>query len=648
MGRSTRPILLILGVLLLVRLPFLTHPVQGDDFYYLAGAQHAQIDPLHPNHARYVFQGVEVDMRGHPHPPLNAWFLAGVLALRGDIDEVPFHTAYLLFSLIAVWAMWSLAKRFCARPVWATLFLIATPAFVVQGTSLEADLPLLAFWLAAIALWVRAVDQASPHWLVAAALCAALAAMAAYQSVALVPILLYYLWLHRRAWTLAWLAAFSPLFTILLWQAFERATSGAMPVTVLAGYFQTYNLHSLANKLKNAAALITHLSWLVFPALVLPRRRSTILICAGVAVAAALLDAHPLFWASFATGVGVLIANGANLFSTKEDAKFLTGWMFSFFAFALIIFFAGSARYLLPIVAPVAILAVNQFQNHTKLLLAAFLLQLTLSLGLATANFQHWDGYRKFVASLESSFPGKRVWINGEWGLRYYAEAAGALPMVRGQAVRPGDIILSSRLALPVSYTTGGGIQARLAEQNIGAALPFRLIALGSKSAYSSAAAGYRPFDLSVQPIDVVRADQVLERKPALSFVPMHAAAAESQIISGVYQLESNAWRWAGRRAVILLKTPAHPSMLEATFRVVDSAPGRRVSLSLEGALLAEQTYSTGGLYTLRSPAPVSSRNPSVTAIVTIDRSFQPPGDHRDLGFILVSVGFPEAASPPQ
>ena len=74
----------------------------------------------------------------------------------GDVKEVPFHAAYIVFSLIAVWAMWSLARRFSERPLWATLLFIAVPAFVVNGSSLEADLPFLAFWMAAVALFCRA------------------------------------------------------------------------------------------------------------------------------------------------------------------------------------------------------------------------------------------------------------------------------------------------------------------------------------------------------------------------------------------------------------------------------------------------------------------------------------------------------------
>jgi len=80
MNRATvRDLLLIAAAVLLLRAPFLNQAVQGDDVYYLAGAQYAQTDPLHPNHARYLFLGQEVTMQGHPHPPLNVWLLALLL-----------------------------------------------------------------------------------------------------------------------------------------------------------------------------------------------------------------------------------------------------------------------------------------------------------------------------------------------------------------------------------------------------------------------------------------------------------------------------------------------------------------------------------------------------------------------------------------
>src|SRR5229473_7434030 len=173
-----RPLLWLLGLVLLIRLPFLNQSIQGDDHIYLAEAERALIDPLHPNNVKYVFSGNEVDLRGHPHPPGNAWPLAGLLLVFGDVKEVPFHAAYILFSVIAVWAMWRLACRFSERPVWATLLFIAVPAFVVNGGSLEADLPFLAFWMTAMAFFCTPVKAGRE-----ACVTMAFAAMMAYQAV---------------------------------------------------------------------------------------------------------------------------------------------------------------------------------------------------------------------------------------------------------------------------------------------------------------------------------------------------------------------------------------------------------------------------------------------------------------------------------
>jgi len=151
---ARKSLLLLLGLVLLIRLPFLNQAIQGDDHIYLTEAQHALVDPWHPNDVKYVFLGGEVDLRGHSHPPGNAWPLAALILLFGDVKEIPFHAAYIVFSMIAAWAMWSLACRFSERPVWATLLFIAVPAFVVNGASLEADLPFLAFWMASMALFL--------------------------------------------------------------------------------------------------------------------------------------------------------------------------------------------------------------------------------------------------------------------------------------------------------------------------------------------------------------------------------------------------------------------------------------------------------------------------------------------------------------
>jgi hypothetical protein len=293
--------LLIVAIVLALRLPFLHQAIQGDDLYYLYGAEHAQIEPLHPDHARYLFNGDLVDMRGHSHGPLNSWFLGALLSAFGDVKEVPFHAAYTIFSIVAALAMYSLARRFCEKPLLATLLFLAVPAFVVNGNSLEADLPFLALWMLAMALFVRGSRAA----LIGAALAGALAALDAYQALLLTPILGFYLWQKKSRDGLAWASIFAAPVAIVAWNLVGRASGGAMPAAVLAGYMQTYAFQAMAQKLRNAGALIVHSAWIVSPLLIRGSRWNWAL-GAAAAAGGAFYDPHPMFWASLGLGVVVL------------------------------------------------------------------------------------------------------------------------------------------------------------------------------------------------------------------------------------------------------------------------------------------------------------------------------------------------------
>ncbi len=499
---------------------------------------------------------------------------------------------------------------------------MATPAFVINGNSLESDLPFTAFWLLAIALYVQAVDRGSFRVLAASALAMGLAALAAYQAVFLVPIL----FLYGRKWRPAALATLTAPVVLAAWQIFERFGTGAFPATVVAGYMQSYALQALAQKLKSAVALTGHLGWIVFPSLWLPP-----LALIPAAIAAAFYDLNPLFWGSVTVGVGILVWCGRNW------RDFLAQWVLIFFAGAVIVFFAGSARYLLPMALPVAILATRRL--GLRWVQWAILCELVLSLGLAVVNYQHWNGYRQFARGVANETSNKRVWINGEWGLRYYFESEGGLPLLQGQTVHPGEMVVSSSLGYPIPVTAGGGALTPVAERTITSAIPLRLVALGGKSAYSTTMFGLRPFDVSRRTIDDLRAEVVIERKPVVSYLPMNAPEAEQQIVSGVYQLENGEWRWMGKTAVILLKPPDAPSQLVVRFFIPDSAPARQVRVALNDRVIATQNCAGPGTYAITQ---LQNEPESDTAAVTIsvDKTFSSQSDRRELGVILTAVGF--------
>jgi hypothetical protein len=593
--------LLLLAAAAGFRLAYLDHPVQGDDYYYLAGAMHGQIDPAHPNHARYIFQGREVDMRGHPHPPLNVFVLTAALAAFGDIREPQFHAVYLLFSLLTVAGAFALALQYSPHPVWATLIAITTPAFLVAGNSFESDLPFAAFWTCGIAAFVH------HRWRLAIPLLA-LAGLAAYQSVAAIPILWLWLWLERRDWrSPEWVAACTPAFAILAFQLYERVSSGALPVAMAAGYFKEYNLQTWAAKLLNAQALLGHSLFIIGPFLLV----------------GAVILGLPRRW-------------------DRHDT-FLAGWIGLFFAAACALFFAGSARYLLPIAAPMAILATRRLEGRGRILAIGVALQLALGLGLARVNYDQWRGYQQFVQGLEQEMRNRRVWINGEWGLRYYGEAMGALPLEQGQAVRPGDLVITAQLGYPIPITTGGGALAPLREAAIQPMFPLRLVGLSTRSAWSVVAPGrVQPFDWSDQPVDRVRAELVVAVEPKLSYLPMNAPEAPSQILNGVYQLEEDRYRWMADQASFFLKSPASPAEakpLRVVLYIPDLAPARRVTVSLDGKPVANERYPAPGLYTITTE-PVKPMAARALVTIQVDKMFQSPGDTRRLGVILREVGF--------
>jgi len=617
-----RQLIIVALVVLALRLPFLNQALQGDDILYLTEAAHAQIEPLHPKDTEYVFMGRDIDMRGQSHPPLNAWFLALFLAANKDVSEIPFHAVYILFSLIAAFSALALARRFSPYPMLATLLFLATPAFVINGTSLESDIPFVALWLLSTAFYIAAVGRTSMPLLLASCCAMALAALTAYQSILLVPILLLYGW----KWRPARAAAFTPLAILIAWQLFERFSTGALPAGVLANYMTTYGFQALAQKLKSAVALTGHLAWLVFPALSLPS-----LVTLPFAIGAAFYDLNPLFWGSIAVGIGILIE------CAKRWRDFLAQWVLIFFAGALVIFFAGSARYLLPIALPIAILATRR--AGPRLLQVSLACGFALSLTLAAVNYQHWDAYRQFARVLKSDAQTKRVWINGEWGLRYYLQSEGGLPLRQGQAIHPGEIVASSHLGYPIAFTTGGGVLAPIAERTITSAIPLRLVALQGRAAYSTTMLGLRPFDISLAPIDQLSAELMIERKPTLTDLPMNAPEAEQQIISGIYQLENGQWRWMSQSATILLKPPDQPTPITVHFTIPDASPARQVTIALNDHPIASQTYPAPGAYVLSGTASKPGGD-SAKLTITVDKSFSATGDSRELGIILTEAGF--------
>ncbi|HEY3742406.1 MAG TPA: glycosyltransferase family 39 protein [Bryobacteraceae bacterium] len=562
-------VLIIVAAVLLMRLPFIDQAVAGDDVTFLYGAEHALIEPLHPLNAKFAFNGEIVDMRGHTHGPVDPWILAFLLTIFGSVKEVPFHLFYILFSLIAALAAWSIASRFTDHALEAVLLFLVVPPFVVSGNSFEADLPFLAFWLLAVALYL------SDHPIGSAA-AAVLATLTAYQAVLLTPILFFAPGVRRR-----WLPLLAPPAAFVIFQVFERTTGGDLPAAVLANYMSTHGWQSLHIKLLNAIALCGHLIVNIV---------------------------SPIAWIGF---------------KRSDRDRFPLVWIGIFFAGALAIFFAGAARYLLPMALPVCILA-----SRSRFVWPAIAIEAALSFSLATVNFQHWNGYREIAREVPKA---RRVFVNGEWGIRHYVEEAGGTALLNGQRFRPGDIVVSTAYAPKIDAPS-----ARLFEREITSPIPLRMMDLAGGSAFSAVGGKLWPFAISTAPMDRVTVESIIDVQPTLSYVKIQTPEGAAQIISGVSKSDG----WTAQPGLIALVRPAGSVKLRAIFYVPPNGVGREVRLAVDGVQVAAKRYDEAGLFTLDSePLPNAAASRAVVAITT-DKPLRVLSDNRALGVVLSEVGF--------
>jgi hypothetical protein len=568
--------------------------------------------------------------------------LALLLAVLGGVHETVLHAAYIGFSLLAVYSVYFLARRFTERPLWAALIFAAVPAFVVNGNKLESDVPLLAFIALGVALMVH-------RRYVLSAIAMAAGAFFGYQIVFLVPVMAHWVWFRDRARKAAWLAVIAAPAALAMWQLAERAASGAAPAETLAAYAQSYDLLMTERKLRSAAALLGHLGLMLSPLVVaaglLARSREFlgIAVLGGAAAGLSLPDYawdERLLYAVAAGCACALLGLALQLLvrQREEDEGFLAAWVLVCCGGAVALFYAGSARYLLPLAPALAILAAQRVSSKAWLA-AGVVCNLALGLALAGTEYSYAWQYKAFASELEADVAGKRIWTNGDWGLRYYLGELGAEPLLAGQELPSGAVLVTSELsaAIPIGYS--GSRQPILAREVVTGIIPLRTIGRGSGSGYSSSEFGVLPFGIGGGVIDRLEAAELGLPEPTDGYLTMNSAAAERQLLSGFYEVQDGAWRWMGPNGTAILAVPESAGSFKLDLYVPDNAPARQISVEAGGRLLLERTLDGPGGHVIETPI---ERPPGDAARIVIraQPSFFAPGDERELSVVVNSFGF--------
>jgi 4-amino-4-deoxy-L-arabinose transferase-like glycosyltransferase len=541
--------------------PFLSQPFHMDDNFYMDMAHGARAHPLYPNDSPYDFAGYHVrDTGSHSHPPLDTYLLAAVQHFFGEGEgcEWIYHSIFLFFPVLGAWSLYFIAARFVERPLWPSLTFAVCPLVLVMEHTLMTDIPTVALWLAAVACFLYAADAGSKRLYAASAGLQVAAVLFSYQAVALAPLLGYYQ-IRKRGRAIGWIALLLPLAGLSAWLVMSSLHYHRLVVAGTAAYVQSLGFLSPVVLGKKALAFLEYQGWLiVFPFFLLyvfARGLKGRLFALAALVAlylaqAVVPDYRPLDEAIFVIGLvagafvaahmGILAGQAFRKRNTEScefdriTAQFLVLWYFGVAAYCLFILPEGSARYVLPLLAPVLILFFRRLEvtevseyraeraplmNSAMVASGSLVLTLAWGLFLAQADFEFARIYPRAASAFERISAGLDSYITGEWGFRYYFSRVGVKPLPADEsAVHGGAFIVIPKLAMPYGMPADlHSITMPFAQLTYNVRTPFRTMDVNTPAGFYSTGWSLIPFSLSTQSLETLEIRQVnfmVERLP--------------------------------------------------------------------------------------------------------------------------------------
>lgn len=546
--RTSRDLGLLAGLALILNAPFVAQAFHIDDVLYLDIARNAFRHPLFPLDMTYVFEGKSVTMWGHTHPPLNSYLLAALLFIHGERPSEAFlHASYLLFPLLAAVGFYFLARRFVRRPLLAGALFLTVPTLIVTAHTLMADVPMLALWLTATALFINGVDRSDARLEAIALLPVTAAIFMAYQGLALLPLLGLYAFQRGRLSKRRAILLTFPALALFGWQFAGYLHKGSAPASVLFHYLGPMGLWQPMGKVRTAASVLAYAGGVLIPFpflfVAFGRRFKGLLLllviaaaAAGVGLGSALAHKYSLvekafFILCFAGGLLAAFEALVRFFESSlrekrnDETVFLSLWFLGVLSYCVLIFPSGSARYLLPAAPPLILLLLRSTEDHLptskswRVFYATVLpCQLILGLALACADYRIAALYPQFSRDFASRYlagGAGRFLFSGEWGFHYYLAALGGEPMTLDSVGRPGELVVKSRACLAHQFDSqlDRSLQA-VGEETYRIRSPLRLLDKAARAGFWNDGWGVLPFWFSQAPIDEITIYRVGEGYP--------------------------------------------------------------------------------------------------------------------------------------
>ena len=469
----------VIGFILVACLgPFVNKAIHVDDMLFVRAGEWIQQHPIN-------FFGSEVNIwkstipmwMANYNPPLMSYFLAGVASLFGW-HEIVLHLACLAVAFSASVGIYSLAQRWCERPLLATLIAMVTPAFLVSSTTLMCDVLMLTFWIWALVLWERALGKEQSRWqFIGAGALAGLAVLTKYNAITLLPLLPILSLLRTRKLGWWWLGLAVPLLMLAGYELITARMYGRGLFSAAVHYAHTTRIEFAGGW---RASVIIGLAFaggsllpLLFFAPWLWQRRAW--LAGGIIMLGGLLTtfrlwnnvelnstAHDLMkhWDFLiqavlltAGGLHLLLLVAAEAWQRRDRISVMLAlWIISGLFFAVVLNWTVNARIFLPIVPAAAILLVRRLEASRgnsptggwwlwPLVPAA-----AITVSVVMADYQLANSARTAAQQITAKYKstGHKLWFEGGYGaFQYYMEKLGGQQIdVEQSLFQPGDVVV--------------------------------------------------------------------------------------------------------------------------------------------------------------------------------------------------------------
>lgn len=473
-------------VTILCLIPFVDKAFHIDDPVFIWSAKHIQSRPFDFYGFKANWYGTELGMWEMHHNPPGACYYMALAGFLFGWSEVALHIAFLVPAVVAALGTYYLARALNLRPEPAALAAVAavlTPAFLVSSTNVMCDTMTLAFWVWAVALWVRGIKENKQLSLLLAAVLVSVCTLTRYVGIALVALLFVYALMQKRklgVWVLFLLIPAAVLATYL-WAT--QALYGRGLLSEAASFAIGFGRKEKAALFSKGLTGLAFAGGCIVPVLfycpLLWSRR----VLVGGAVLTILLifaltfaehigtfpihNGDSVRW-GFLVQLGLMVAAGVSLLvlavtdfleGRDADSLLLLLWVLGIFVFASFINWVVNARSILPMVPAAAVLLVRRIERRGRgaakqragtwrtawpLVPAA-----VVALSVCWADYA-WAGTAHIAAGeLHKRFKDQpaNVWFQGHWGFQYYMEDNGhkALDYKHSKPSRGDIVILPSK-----------------------------------------------------------------------------------------------------------------------------------------------------------------------------------------------------------